>query len=36
MQGLNKSYNAEEFFKAADKNRFDLSPGMIAELDSIL
>jgi hypothetical protein len=26
MKDLNKNYNAGEFFKAADKNRFDLSP----------
>lgn len=36
MLGLNKGYNAKEFFKAADKNRFDLSPGKIADLDKNL
>ncbi len=36
MKGLNKAYTAEEFFKAADENKFDLSPAMIAELDTFL
>ncbi len=26
MQGLEKGYNAQQFFKAAYKNRYDLSP----------
>ena len=32
MQGLNKGYNAQEFFKAAYKNRYDLSPAMMNDL----
>ena len=32
MQGLGKGYNAQEFFKAANKNRYDLSPAMAADL----
>lgn len=28
MKGLGKGYNAQEFFKAADKNLYDLSPEM--------
>jgi len=35
MQGLNKGYNAQEFFKAAYKNRYDLSPAKQKELDKI-
>jgi tetratricopeptide (TPR) repeat protein len=34
MQGLNKGYNAQEFFKAAYKNRYDLSPAMMKFLES--
>jgi len=36
MLGLDKGYNAKEFFKAADKNRYDLSPSKIADLDKNL
>jgi hypothetical protein len=32
MQGLDKGYNAQQFFKAADKNRYDLSPGQQSDL----
>ncbi|MEO8406526.1 MAG: hypothetical protein ABI480_18085 [Chitinophagaceae bacterium] len=32
MQGLDKGYNARQFFKAADKNRYDLSPGQQRDL----
>jgi Tetratricopeptide repeat len=32
MQGLGKGYNAKEFFKAADKNYYDLSPAMQTDL----
>ncbi len=32
MKGLGKGYNAGEFFKAADKNKFDLSPDMAKDL----
>ena len=33
MQGLNKGYNAQEFFKAAFKNRYDLSPAKQKDLE---
>jgi len=36
MKALNKSRTAHAFFKAADENRFDLSPGMAVELDELL
>jgi tetratricopeptide (TPR) repeat protein len=32
MKGLGKGYNAGEFFKAAEKNKYDLSPGMAKDL----
>jgi hypothetical protein len=32
MKGLEKGYNASEFFKAADKNKYDLSPDMAKDL----
>lgn len=32
MQGLGKGYNAQEFFKAANKNIYDLSPVMAKDL----
>ena len=32
MQGLDKGYNAKEFFKAAYKNKYDLSPAMVTDL----
>jgi hypothetical protein len=32
MQGQNKGYNALQFFKAAYKNQYDLSPAMINDL----
>jgi tetratricopeptide (TPR) repeat protein len=32
MKGLGKGYNANEFFKAADKNKYDLSPDMAKNL----
>ena len=32
MKGLDKGYNAQEFFKAADKNKYDLSPDMQKQL----
>jgi hypothetical protein len=35
MQGLAKGYNAKEFFKAANKNYYDLSPAMQADLKKI-
>jgi len=36
MKGLNKGYNANEFFKAADKNKYDLSPSMMQDLEENL
>ena len=36
MQGLNKGYNAQEFFKAAYKNRYDLSPAKQKDLEKNL
>jgi hypothetical protein len=36
MKGLGKGYNANEFFKAAEKNRYDLSPSMMKDLDDNL
>lgn len=36
MQALDKGYNAKEFFKAAYRNRYDLSPGMVRELGKAL
>lgn len=36
MQGLNKGYNAEQFFKTAYKNRYDLSPAKQQFLEDIL
>ena len=33
MQGLKKGYNAQQFFKEADKNKYDLSPAMIKDLE---
>ena len=35
MRGLGKGYNAGEFFKAAYKNKYDLSPGMVKDLEKI-
>lgn len=34
MQGLGKGYNAQQFFKAAYKNHYDLSPAMAADLET--
>jgi hypothetical protein len=36
MQGQGKGYNAKEFFKAAYKNRYDLSPSMVKNLRKML
>jgi hypothetical protein len=36
MNGLGKGYNANEFFKAADKNKYDLSPDMAKDLKANL
>ncbi|MBK7306432.1 MAG: hypothetical protein IPI88_04925 [Chitinophagaceae bacterium] len=36
MQAQNKGYNAEQFFKAAYKNRYDLSPAMVKYLQKTL
>ena len=36
MKGLGKGYNANEFFKAAQKNKYDLSPSMMNDLEENL
>jgi hypothetical protein len=36
MEGLNKGYNARQFFKAAYKNRYDLSLAKQKDLEKIL
>ena len=36
MKALNKGYNAHQYFKAAEKNRYDLSPSMANELKNYL
>jgi len=36
MKGLEKGYNAQQFFKAAQKNKYDLSPLMRKDLDKNL
>ena len=36
MQGQKKGYNAQQFFKAAYKNRYDLSPSMVRDLEKAL
>ena len=36
MKGLGKGYNAREFFKAADKNKYDLSPDIAKSLENNL
>ncbi len=36
MQGMNKGYNAQQFFKAAWKNRYDLSPAKVKDLEKNL
>ncbi|MEP6748519.1 MAG: hypothetical protein ABJB86_12380 [Bacteroidota bacterium] len=36
MQGLGKGYNAQEFFKAANKNHYDLSPAMALDLEKAI
>jgi len=33
MQGQKKSYNAKAFFKAAYKNRYDLGPSMVKDME---
>jgi len=33
MKGINKGYTAESFFKAAEENKFDLSPAMEDDLN---
>ena len=34
MKGLGKGYAAQQFFKAAEKNKYDLSPAMRKDLDA--
>ncbi len=36
MQGLGKGYNAQQFFKVAYKNRYDLSPGKMRDLEAVM
>jgi len=36
MRVLGKGYNAQQFFRAADKNKYDLSPAMIKDLEKSL
>ncbi len=36
MQGMNKGYNAQQFFKAAYKNRYDLGPAKQKDLEENL
>ena len=36
MKGIGKGYDANEFFKAADKNKYDLSPDMAKDLKAEL
>lgn len=36
MQDMNKDYNAQQFFKAAHKNRYDLGPARQKDLESNL
>ncbi len=36
MKGLGKGYNANEFFKAAEKNKYDLGPSMMRDLEKNL
>ncbi|MEP6616109.1 MAG: hypothetical protein ABJA57_05995 [Ginsengibacter sp.] len=36
MQGLHKGYNAHEFFKAAYKSKYDLSPVKVKEIEKYL
>jgi hypothetical protein len=36
MQGLHKGYNAQEFFKAARNNKYDLSPAVEQDLEKQL
>ena len=36
MKGLDKGYNAQQFFKATDKNKYDLSPGLAKDMQANL
>jgi len=36
MKGQGKGYNAKQFFKAAEKNKYDFSPAMIKDLEENL
>ncbi|MEO6852123.1 MAG: hypothetical protein ABI166_15885, partial [Mucilaginibacter sp.] len=36
LKGLDKGYDANQFFKAADKNQYDLSPGLEKDLKANL
>jgi hypothetical protein len=35
MKGSGKGYNARQFFKAAEKNKYDLSPAMGKDLENL-
>lgn len=36
MQALDKGYNAQQFFKEAYKNKYDLSPGIVKDIEKVL
>ena len=36
MQSMDKGYNAEQYLKGAYKNRYDLSPEQVRDLEKIL
>ena len=36
MQGLNKGYNAKQYFQEAHKNEFDLNPSLAKDLATLL
>jgi len=36
MQAQNKGFTAKQFFKAAYKNRYDLGPSMVNDLNKAL
>ena len=36
MQSMNKGYNAQQYFREAIKNRYDLSPGIVRDLDKAM
>lgn len=36
MQAQHKGYNAQQFFKAAEKNKYDLGPAMVRDINEVL